>query len=155
MALEEQHESEIARLADELGKRDEEAAEYGRRSAQRQAELEELHTQKMNMRQEMARMQEEHARALEEAARREGENKAHAETALKEKVQDVSALKDEVERLRKHMQELQQDSANKDLKLTQMHKEREKDRSDVDGLNMALDAKQQELELVRFPFCPF
>lgn len=148
-ALEEQHESEIARLADELGKRDEEAAEYGRRSAQRQAELEELHTQKMNMRQEMARMQEEHARALEEAARREGENKAHAETALKEKVQDVSALKDEVERLRKHMQELQQDSANKDLKLTQMHKEREKDRSDVDGLNMALDAKQQELELIK------
>ncbi|KAK0216070.1 hypothetical protein IW262DRAFT_1299332 [Armillaria fumosa] len=148
-ALEEQHESEIARLADELGKRDEEAAEYSRRSAQRQTELEELHSQKMNMRQEMARMQEEHARALEEAARCEGENKARAETALKEKVQDVSALKDEVERLRRHMQELQQDSANKDLKLTQMHKEREKDRSDVDGLNMALDAKQQELELIK------
>ncbi|KAK0476083.1 hypothetical protein IW261DRAFT_1567357 [Armillaria novae-zelandiae] len=148
-ALEEQHESEIARLADELGKRDEEAAEYGRRSAQRQAELEELHSQKMNMRQEMARIQEEHTRVLEEAARREGESKARAETALKEKVQDVSALKDEVERLRRHMQELQQDSANKDLKLTQMHKEREKDRSDVDGLNMALDAKQQELELIK------
>ncbi|KAK0236935.1 hypothetical protein EDD85DRAFT_907765 [Armillaria nabsnona] len=149
VALEEQHESEIARLADELGKRDEEAAEYSRRSAQRQTELEELHNQKMTMRQEMARMQEEHARALEEAAQREGENKARAETALKEKVQDVGALKDEVERLRKHMQELQQDSANKDLKLTQMHKEREKDRSDVDGLNMALDAKQQELELIK------
>ncbi|KAK0433651.1 hypothetical protein EV421DRAFT_2088558 [Armillaria borealis] len=148
-ALEEQHESEITRLADELGKRDEEAAEYSRRSAQRQAELEELHSQKMNMRQEMARMQEEHARALEEAARREGESNARAETALKEKVQDVGALKDEVERLRRHMQELQQDSANKDLKLTQMHKEREKDRSDVDGLNMALDAKQQELELIK------
>ncbi|KAK0189671.1 hypothetical protein F5146DRAFT_982194 [Armillaria mellea] len=148
-ALEEQHESEIARLADELGKRDEEAAEYTRRSAQRQAELEELHSQKMNMRQEMARMQEEHARALEEATQRESESKARAEVALKEKAQDVGALKDEVERLRRHMQELQQDSANKDLKLTQMHKEREKDRSDVDGLNMALDAKQQELELIK------
>ncbi|KAK0497653.1 hypothetical protein EDD18DRAFT_1351422 [Armillaria luteobubalina] len=148
-ALEEQHESEIARLADELGKRDEEAAEYSRRSAQRQTELEELHSQKMNMRQELARMQEEHARELEEAVRRESESKGRAEIALKEKVQDVSALKDEVERLRRHMQELQQDSANKDLKLTQMHKEREKDRSDVDGLNMALDAKQQELELIK------
>ncbi|KAK0200898.1 hypothetical protein DFS33DRAFT_1479329 [Desarmillaria ectypa] len=148
-ALEQEHESEIARLGDELRRRDEEAAEYSRRSAQRQAELEELHDQKMSMRQEMARMQEEHARALEEAARREGESKMRAEIALKEKAQDVGALKDEVERLRRHLQELQQDSANKDLKLTQMHKEREKDRSDVDGLNMALDAKQQELELIK------
>ncbi|SJL15074.1 uncharacterized protein ARMOST_18556 [Armillaria ostoyae] len=60
-------------------------------------------------------------------------------------VLDVGVLKDEVERLRKRMQELQ-DSANKDLKLMQMHKEREKDRSDVD---MTLDAGRQELELIR------
>ncbi|KAG7447351.1 uncharacterized protein BT62DRAFT_948399 [Guyanagaster necrorhizus] len=148
-ALEQEHDSEIARLGDELRKRDEEAAEYGRRNTQRQAELEELHSQKMNMRQEMVRMQEQHTRALEESARRESESKARTEIVLKEKAQDVGALKDEVERLGRHLQELQQDSANKDLKLTQMHKEREKDRSDVDGLNMALDAKQQELELMK------
>jgi predicted nuclease with TOPRIM domain len=62
----------------------------------------------------------------------------------------VSALKEEVERLRKQVHELQQESADKEVKLAQAAKQRAQDKEDMQGLNIALDSKQQELELVCF-----
>jgi chromosome segregation ATPase len=58
------------------------------------------------------------------------------------------AMKDEVERLRRQVQMLQQESADKEVKIVQLNKQRGQDKEDLHGLNIALDSKQQELELV-------
>lgn len=81
---------------------------------------------------------------LEELVRQ----KAEADVEIKTTKERVSALKEEVERLRRHVHELQQESADKEVKLVQVTKQRSQDREDLQGLNIALDAKQQELELV-------
>lgn len=44
---------------------------------------------------------------------------------------------------------MQQTSAARDVTIVQLRKERERDRDDVNGLNIALDSKQQELELIK------
>lgn len=57
-------------------------------------------------------------------------------------------LNERVERLRKQVQELQAESADKEVQLVQFGKFRDQDKEDIKGLNIALDSKQQELELV-------
>lgn len=95
---------------------------------------------------------------VEEKIAREVEARAHMENMVKGKAENdvnastlkerVNALKDEVERLRRQVHELQQESADKDMKLVQSAKQRAQDKEDMQGLNIALDSKQQELELV-------
>lgn len=118
----------------------------------------------------MAKMQREHSRVVEEQSRalndvagQEGEARMHMETLVREKAEvdvemrtlkeRVSALKDEVERLRRQVHELQQESADKEVKMAQITKQRNQDKEDMQGLNIALDSKQQELELVSFSPC--
>lgn len=97
-------------------------------------------------------------RALEDAAGMEDQTQAQLEELVRQKAEAdieiqttrerVSALKEEVERLRRQVHELQQESADKEVKLVQVTKQRSQDKEDLQGLNIALDAKQQELELV-------
>ena len=47
---------------------------------------------------------------------------------------------------------LQQESADKDMKIVQLAKQRAQDKEDLKSMNMAIDSKQQELELVCFLF---
>jgi predicted nucleic acid-binding Zn-ribbon protein len=54
----------------------------------------------------------------------------------------LAALKDEVEHLRRQVQELE---SEKEVKIVQISKQRAQD---MHGLNIALDSKQQELKLV-------
>ena len=80
----------------------------------------------------------------------------------KKKVQELERLcrqleetkarvdKEEVERLRRHVHSLQQESADKEVKIVQMMKQHSLDKEDLQGLNIALDSKQQELQLVCF-----
>jgi hypothetical protein len=64
------------------------------------------------------------------------------------------SLDEEVGKLRRQVHELQQESATKEVTVTQLNKWREQDKEDIKGLNIALDSKQQELELVRrFSIC--
>ncbi len=119
----EDHHSELSRLKEE---RDQEKADI---QARYRKEEEKAYQEKMSVRQERDR-------ALQDISRLEDEAKA------------AENLNIEIENLKRQIHELKNDSANKDLKITQLHKEREKDRADVDGLNMALESKQQELELV-------
>jgi len=44
---------------------------------------------------------------------------------------------------------LQQESADKEVKIVQLGKQRSQDKEDLQGLNIALDSKQQELELLK------
>lgn len=68
-----------------------------------------------------------------------------AADALRER---VGTLEAELEKLRKQVRDLQVESANREVSIAQMEKQRDRDREDVLGLNIALDSKQQELELV-------
>ena len=55
----------------------------------------------------------------------------------------------EIVRLRAHIQQLQKDSAVMEVTIVQLNKQLDQDKEDIDGLNIALESKQQELELVR------
>jgi hypothetical protein len=110
------------------------------------------------MKRDHARTLDEQIRALQDTVGQEGETRQRMELLVKEKAAGdielstlkdrVAALKEEIERLRRQVHELQQESADKEVKIVQITKQREKDKEDLQGLNIALDSKQQELELV-------
>ena len=79
--------------------------------------------------------------------------KAESDVVMTTLQERVTALKEEVERLRRQVHELQQESADKEVKLAQAAKQRAQDKEDLQGLNIALDSKQQELELVSKMVC--
>ncbi|KAK7055389.1 hypothetical protein R3P38DRAFT_2681793 [Favolaschia claudopus] len=129
----------VSRLEENIRRRDAEAAEYSQRTLQREAETEAL-------REQITRMKREHAGAVEAAT---AAQTAEAEKQSRAVNQRVLDLKDEIERLRRQVHELQQESADKEVKIVQITKQRAKDKEDLQGLNIALDSKQQELELLK------
>lgn len=126
----EQHHLEISRVKQE---RDQEKAEL---HARYRREEEKAYHEKMAVRQERDR-------ALQDVAR------------LEHQATDVESLKAEMAQLRGQIHELKNDSANKEMSITSLQKQREKDKADIEGLNIALDSKQQELGLVRLSPCSF
>jgi chromosome segregation ATPase len=85
------------------------------------------------------------------------EQSAALETALQDGIKKQLAIdtqtfefKAEIERLKGQTRELQQESADKEVRIVQITKQRAQDKQDLEGLNIALDSKQQELELVSF-----
>ncbi|KAJ7353369.1 hypothetical protein DFH08DRAFT_987672 [Mycena albidolilacea] len=129
----------VARLEENIRRRDAEAAEYSQRTLQREAETEAL-------REQISRMKREHAGALEAVAAAQSADADKQARVAKERAGD---LKDEIERLRRQIHELQQESADKEVKIVQITKQRAQDKEDLQGLNIALDSKQQELELLK------
>ena len=109
---------------------------------------------------EHAHLISEQTRALRDAADQEDESNAHvnllvqakaeADVEIKTSRDRIIVLKEEVERLRGHVHNLQQESADKEVKIVQMMKQHSLDKEDLQGLNIALDSKQQELQLVCF-----
>ena len=107
---------------------------------------------------EHAHLVNEQTRALRDAADQEDESKARMDLLVRAKAEaDVEiktsrdrivVLKEEVERLRRHVHSLQQESADKEVKIVQMMKQHSLDKEDLQSLNIALDSKQQELQLV-------
>ncbi|CAK5271161.1 unnamed protein product [Mycena citricolor] len=129
----------VTRLEENIRRRDAEVTEYSQRVLEHESEAESL-------REQMSRLKREHATALESAlAERATENDEQARVA-RDRVND---FKDEVERLRRQIHELQQESADKEVKLAQMGKQHKQDKEDLQGMNIALDSKQQELELMK------
>lgn len=110
------------------------------------------------MKREHSHLVDDQARKLNEIAGSDVDTRQQMEDMVKAKAETdmvigtlkdrVSALKDEVERLRRQVHELQQESADKEVKIVQLTKQKSQDKEDVQGLNIALDSKQQELELV-------
>lgn len=148
-----------ARLQESLRQRDAEMSKYEQRIREREAEVEDVRESLTKQRREHARIVDEQSRRISEVVAREVEARAHMESMVKGQAESdvtastlkerVGALKDEIERLRRQVHELQQESADKDMKLVQSAKQRAQDKEDMQGLNIALDSKQQELELVR------
>ena len=103
-------------------------------------------------------MLEQQGRALSEAAGQECETKRTLETVMREKAEaaiEVNSTKDrlaklqeELEKLRRHVQDLQRDSADKEMKLVQMAKQHGDDKEEIKSLNNTLEAKQQEVDMV-------
>jgi chromosome segregation ATPase len=149
----------IARLEEGLRQRDEELATYSQRIADREAETEHLQEEISNLRREYSHIADEQNKALQDVSLREGEARSQLEALIRRNAESdveidtmkdkVTALKDEVERLRRQVHELQQESADKEVKIVQLTKQRAQDKEDMQGINIALDSKQQELELVR------
>ncbi|KAJ7800670.1 hypothetical protein B0H13DRAFT_1932542 [Mycena leptocephala] len=116
----------VARLEENIRRRDAEAAEYSQRTLQREAEAEAL-------REQLSRTKREHAGALEAVAA--AAQTAEADKRVRATNGEADDLKDEIERLRRQIHELQQESADKEVNIVQITKQRAQDKEDLKGLN--------------------
>ncbi|KIJ18268.1 hypothetical protein PAXINDRAFT_110749 [Paxillus involutus ATCC 200175] len=149
----------VLRLEENIKDRDTEIASLSGKVIERAAEAEELHEQLSFFKREQARSGDVQKRDLEEAISREREAREQLETALKEKAtSDIAlgsskdrlhSLSEEMSRLRVQVHQLQKESADKEVTVVHLNKQVTQDKEDINGLNIALDSKQQELELVK------
>ena len=152
----------VTRLESNLRERDAGDAGLSKRILHVETEAESLREELSRVKREHARTLDLQARELEDARSRETVARAHMEAVLKEKaegdvygsrVQDrTGTLESDLEKLRRQIHDLQHESADKDMRIIQLMKHRTQDKDDMDNLNIALDSKQQELEMVRPPF---
>lgn len=148
------------RLQEGNRKRDGEIEDYQRRVLSSENESEGLREELATLKREYMRLLDEQERRSRESTSHDTETKANLERIIGQKAESdvelktsrdqVAALKDEVERLRRHVHSLQQESADKEVKIVHLEKQKSIAEQDMMGLNIALDSKQQELELVRF-----
>ncbi|KIY70068.1 hypothetical protein CYLTODRAFT_452090 [Cylindrobasidium torrendii FP15055 ss-10] len=120
----EEHQAEVTRLKEQ---RDGDKGDF---QARWRSEEEKFHQEKLALRSERDRVRQDVARLEDQCA-------------------EMETLKSEVAQLRGHVQDLKRDGADKDMHIVSLQKQREKDKGDIEGLNMALDAKQQELQLMK------
>lgn len=129
-----------------------------KRIKESEAAVEEAKEGLTKQKREHSRIVDDQSRRISEVVAREVESRANFENILKEKAgsdvqlstlkERVTVLTQELERLRRQVHELQQESANKDLKLVQITKQAAQHKHDFEQANLAVEAKQQELELV-------
>ncbi|TFK71541.1 hypothetical protein BDN72DRAFT_817280 [Pluteus cervinus] len=149
----------VERLQENLRKRDQELTELSQRVIQREHESESLKEEMSNMKREHNRIVEEQVRALKEVSGQEGQTKSEMEVIVKQKAEvdielhsmkdRVTGLQQEIDKLRRQVHDLQQESADKEVRIVQLTKQKLQDKEDLNGLNIALDSKQQELELLK------
>lgn len=147
-----------SRLEGLLRKRDAELEEARMRIIESELEAGELRSQNSSAAREHTCAMDEQKRLYNELEQQEAMTKLQLELAIKEKAErDVAIrtlqeqtthLTNEIEQLRRQVHVLKQESADKEVKIVQLNKQNQQHQEDKAGLNMALDAKQQELELV-------
>ncbi|KIY48507.1 hypothetical protein FISHEDRAFT_43031 [Fistulina hepatica ATCC 64428] len=148
-----------ARVTAQLSERDAENAALRAAVEAHEREIEDLREQMNTLGRGHARDIESLELTVTQLREREAQSKATMERLAQEKADaDVDAktsqdrftsLDEEVQRLRRHVHDLQKESADKEVKLVALEKQREKDQTDIFNYNMALDSKQQELELLK------
>ncbi|KAJ7184181.1 hypothetical protein C8R46DRAFT_1063165 [Mycena filopes] len=97
------------------------------------------------LRGEMSKMRQEHSAALEAAL----QNGMKKQLEIDAQTTSLFELNVEIERLTSQTRELRQESADREVRIVQITKQRAQDKQDLEGLNVALDSKQQELELLK------
>ncbi|KAJ6488669.1 hypothetical protein C8R47DRAFT_1126530 [Mycena vitilis] len=102
-------------------------------------------TETEQLREQVYTTKREHSVALELAL----QDTARKQLEIDTQTTSLFELKVELERLTGQSSELQRESADKELRVAQLMKERAQDKQDLEGLNVALDSKQQELELLK------
>jgi hypothetical protein len=148
----------VVRLTQDIQQRDSELEGLAHRIVAREDEAEDARAELEALKQEHAHVTDEHRRALVElTTRAEGtqaelgaavQGKDDADAAVQSLRERIGTLEAELEKIGKQVRDLQTESANKEVHIAQMEKQRARDREDLQGLNIALDSKQQELELV-------
>lgn len=148
----------ITHLEKLLEERDAELDTFTKKLSSKEEEIDSLRDELSSLRREHARLASEHDRAISSVGGREADARKQVEEALRSQteaqmeaksLQDrVDTLQEEVEKLRRQVHELKKQSADQDVKFVQMQRQHEQDKEDKLGLNIALDSKQQELELV-------
>ena len=148
----------VARLDQDIRQRDTELEGLAHRVVAHEDDAEEARTELATLKREQTRTAEEHGRVLADVTARAESAQAELDAAMRGKGEAdatadalrerVGTLEAEQEKLRKQVRDLQAESANREVNIAQMEKQRDRDREDLQGLNIALDSKQQELELV-------
>ena len=158
----------VVRLENGIHQRDEEIGHHTERIRAQKIQVENLRDEMSDLKREYEHVVadlNEHARALSQATESKSgmgrqledlaSQKADVDADLKSHQERNEWLESETERLKKQVHDMQQESADRDIKVIQLTKQHGQDKEDIQGLNIALDAKQQELELVRvFVFFP-
>ncbi|KIJ26998.1 hypothetical protein M422DRAFT_236296 [Sphaerobolus stellatus SS14] len=147
------------RLEEMVRNRDTELDAAQARAVEREREAEELRAQMSKVSRDHGRLLDERLRNIDEMTQREASAVKQVEDVVRQKAEnDVKLqsieeeqrlLKDEMDRLRRQVHNLQQESADKEVKILQLVKERDQEREDKAGLNIALDSKQTELEFIK------
>ncbi|KAI0747217.1 hypothetical protein C8Q80DRAFT_1271994 [Daedaleopsis nitida] len=148
-----------ARVESRLKEREAELSELVKKQSERENDAEMAQSEIAKLKREHARIVNEQSRTLQDVVAREVEARAAMEAMVRERAESdvqagslkerTAALTAEVERLRRQVHDLQQESADKEVKLVQLAKQRAQNKEDLNGLNIALDSKQQELELLK------
>lgn len=152
--------SEISRLESNVKQCDTDVGTYSSRVVDLEKEIETLRERLSNINRDHARVMNEQERALQAATEHDGETTEQMKDLLKRQGEQnaelrmnkdkVNNLQAELDRLRRQVHTLQQESADKEVKIVQLSKQHDHAKEDLMQMNMALDSKQQELELV----CP-
>lgn len=126
-------------------------------------ELEEARDQGERSIRELQRNMKEQSRMVEELERTRAEERAQFEAAISDRASAemsaqmsgsrLSADLSELERLGKLVAQLKSDDAAKEVRIIHLLKSRSELREIMEGLEIALDSKQQELELVSWRLC--
>jgi chromosome segregation ATPase len=150
----------VSRLEQDIRQRDAELEELAHRIVAHEDEAEDSRAELATLKREQTRTADEHRRVFANLTKRAEsaqaeldaavQGKSDAESAADSLRERVDSLEAELEKHRKQIRDLQTESANREVQVAQMEKQRERDREDLQGLNIALDSKQQELELVSF-----
>ena len=148
----------MTRLDQDIRQRDSELEGLAHRVVAHEDDAEEARTELATLKREHTRTADEHRRVLADLTARAESAQVELDAALRGKGEAdgaadalrerVGTLEAELEKLRKQVRDLQAESANREVQITQMEKQRDRDREDLHGLNIALDSKQQEVELV-------
>ncbi|KAI9509890.1 hypothetical protein F5148DRAFT_676408 [Russula earlei] len=149
----------VARLEQDIRQRDTELEGLAHRVVAHEDEAEETRAELAALKHEHTRAIDEHRQALAHLTTRAEDARAELRAAVKgrddadavvESLRErIGSLEAELEKLRKQIRDLQTESANREVHIAQMEKQRERDREDLQGLNIALDSKQQEVELMK------
>ena len=125
---------------------------------ERREEMEELNFELSQAKKENEKVREEARRTVDELSRSAKEATKRMEDAVIQQVESDAVLKTvreaeamlrkENETLRSRLHELQRTDADREVKVVKLEKEKEEIQNSLLGLNMALEGKQQELELV-------
>ena len=155
----------VARLEQDIRQRDIDIEGLAHRIVAREDEAEDARTEITALKREHTHATDEYCRVIADLTARADSTEAELGAAVRDKDdadatvnslrERVATLDAELEKLSKQVRDLQTASANREVQIAQMEKQREKDREDLQGLNIALDSKQQELELVSLtsPLC--
>lgn len=142
----------IRRLEAIIRQRDGELSEYSERMMERRQENEELRDELGRIKKDWERTTNEHKRELDDALIRRNDLQIKLEEMVKtdaEKEILISGMRAENEMLKKRVDEIvMQGGVDRDMRIVSLQKNLEKSEEDKRQLNIALDSKQQELELV-------